>query len=444
MWSSGVTGGARTAFGLGSRDHRRRWIERACPHRRLLRIVDAQRTLAVRTRWWPSGGATGRTARASRLWCSSTSTRTRSPLSRTRDASRGGSRSTVSAETIAFMKLAEPFVSRPGFIDGSTCVRGELNPVRPTDGTAAIDVRRSSVAVTHLPRGIGLRLWWATQRPVRSRFDAPELGSSLGASRITTTFQRESCACRVPSVLLLRSVAAHAGARHAMPAAADHTSGADVGCGGGEPSGRAGLSRGLAARSALTRSWPSTPTMTYGRHSFDLPAGELGSTRSRSTTHGTRTTVRVPLRDGRQHRAARSGADSSVKFYYSHGSHWITDNREQPDRDGARVRSRRRWAAGATGIPACLRSWLQDRRRRRHVHLQRRQLLPAGSYEAKAAIDESWDENYGVGWCCRRRQHPVRASAADGDAVTFTFVSATNRRPVRHRPLPTDRRRLRR
>ncbi len=86
---------------------------------------------------------------------------------------------------------------------------------------------------------------------------------------------------------------------------------------------------------------------------------------------------------------------ASVKFYYDHKSHWVTDN----------VGSVIAVAAGSFQSelgcpgdwdPSCLRSWLQDVDGNGIYTLQTT-ALPAGSYETKVAIDESWDENYGQG-----------------------------------------------
>ena len=121
--------------------------------------------------------------------------------------------------------------------------------------------------------------------------------------------------------------------------------------------------------------------------------------------------------------ALSPGADSSVKFYYSHGSHWITDNLNSrivtaPGSFQAAL------GCGGDWDPACLRSWLQDPDGD-GTYTFSTTALPAGSYEAKAAIDESWDENYGAGGVAGGDNIPFEV-AADGDAVTFTFVSATN------------------
>src|SRR2546430_17094714 len=46
--------------------------------------------------------------------------------------------------------------------------------------------------------------------------------------------------------------------------------------------------------------------------------------------------------------------------------------------------------------PSCLRSWLQDPDGD-GIYTFETTALPKGSYEAKVAINESWDENYGAG-----------------------------------------------
>ncbi len=89
------------------------------------------------------------------------------------------------------------------------------------------------------------------------------------------------------------------------------------------------------------------------------------------------------------------GAPQSVKFYYDHASHWVTDN----------VNSVIAIAAGSFQSelgcssdwqPDCLRSWLQDPDGD-GTYVLLTTALPAGSYETKVTIDESWTENYGQG-----------------------------------------------
>jgi hypothetical protein len=98
-----------------------------------------------------------------------------------------------------------------------------------------------------------------------------------------------------------------------------------------------------------------------------------------------------------------------VKFYYDHTTHWITDN----------VSSRIVTAPGnyqsELGCPGdwqpdCLRSWLQDPDGD-GTFTRTVTGLAVGSYEVKAAIDESWAENYG------------QDGLPDGPNIAFTVPS---------------------
>ena len=117
------------------------------------------------------------------------------------------------------------------------------------------------------------------------------------------------------------------------------------------------------------------------------------------------------------------GAAATVKFYFDDKSKWITDN----------VNSRIVVAPGSFQSelgcagdwdPGCLRSWLQDVDGD-GVYERFVTGIPAGNYEAKAAIGESWDENYGIGGAQNGANIPFTVSA-DGATLRFAFVSATN------------------
>lgn len=83
-----------------------------------------------------------------------------------------------------------------------------------------------------------------------------------------------------------------------------------------------------------------------------------------------------------------------VKFYYSHQTHWVTSNRNAVI---ATAPGSYQHFLGCPGDwdPGCLRSWLQDTDGD-GVYTFKTRKLPAGNYEVKAAIDESWNENYGA------------------------------------------------
>lgn len=86
---------------------------------------------------------------------------------------------------------------------------------------------------------------------------------------------------------------------------------------------------------------------------------------------------------------------TSVKFYYDHKSHWITSNQNSviaivAGSFQSEIGCPGDWDAG------CLRSWLQDPDGDGYYTFTTN-AIPPGNYEAKVAIGESWDENYGQG-----------------------------------------------
>jgi glycosidase/fibronectin type 3 domain-containing protein len=87
------------------------------------------------------------------------------------------------------------------------------------------------------------------------------------------------------------------------------------------------------------------------------------------------------------------GASRTVKFYYDHKSHWITDNVNSTI---AVAPGSFQSELGCPGDwdPGCLRSWLQDPDGD-GIYSFVTTALPAGDYETKVALNESWDVNYG-------------------------------------------------
>jgi len=88
------------------------------------------------------------------------------------------------------------------------------------------------------------------------------------------------------------------------------------------------------------------------------------------------------------------GAETAVKFYYDHKTHWITDNVNSVIATAVGDFQSEVGCAGDWD-PSCLRSWLQDPDGD-GIYTFVTTEIPAGNYEAKAAINESWDESYGV------------------------------------------------
>jgi pullulanase len=155
--------------------------------------------------------------------------------------------------------------------------------------------------------------------------------------------------------------------------------------------------------------------------SFDLPAGgfeyKAALNDSWDENYGLRATrdgPNVPL---------TLGEPARVKFYYDHGTHWITDNR-----GGAIVTAPGSFQSelGCPGDwqPDCLRSWLQDPDGD-GVFTFATRALPAGAYEVKVTINESWDENYGEGGVRNGPNIPFTVSQSC-EEVVFTYVAATH------------------
>jgi len=116
------------------------------------------------------------------------------------------------------------------------------------------------------------------------------------------------------------------------------------------------------------------------------------------------------------------GAASDVKFYYDHKSHWITDNVNSVI---ATVPGSFQDELGCSGEwqPDCLLSWLQDVDGD-GTYTFTTDAIPAGSYEAKVTINESWDENYGEGGIPGGANIPF--SVGDGDVVTFSYDAVSH------------------
>jgi pullulanase-type alpha-1,6-glucosidase len=86
-------------------------------------------------------------------------------------------------------------------------------------------------------------------------------------------------------------------------------------------------------------------------------------------------------------------ADGSVRFYYDDKTHWVTSDRNSVI---ATVPGSFQSELGCPGDwdPGCFRSWLEDPTGTGDYSFTTA-AIPPGSYEAKVAINESWDENYG-------------------------------------------------
>jgi hypothetical protein len=104
------------------------------------------------------------------------------------------------------------------------------------------------------------------------------------------------------------------------------------------------------------------------------------------------------------------GSSTAVTFYYDPLSHWATDSVSSAIVTGA---GSFQHLLGCPGDwdPSCLRSWLEDPDGDGIYTLE--SYLQVGQYEAKAALNESWDVNYGLG------------GVVNGPNISFVVSSAT-------------------
>ena len=114
---------------------------------------------------------------------------------------------------------------------------------------------------------------------------------------------------------------------------------------------------------------------------------------------------------------------TTVKFYYDHETHWITDNQNSII---ATAPGSFQSELGCPGDwdPGCLRSWLQDPDGD-GIYSFATLDIPAGSYEVKVAINESWDVNYGAGGNQNGANIPFSVPGT-GYLVTFYWDSGTH------------------
>ena len=117
------------------------------------------------------------------------------------------------------------------------------------------------------------------------------------------------------------------------------------------------------------------------------------------------------------------GAATPVKFYYDHKSHWVTDNQTSVIAVAPGSFQSELGCAGDWD-PGCLRSWLQDPDGD-GIYGFTTTALPAGSYEAKVALNESWDVNYGAGGVLNGPNIAFNVSN-DNAEVTFTYDAASH------------------
>jgi hypothetical protein len=115
--------------------------------------------------------------------------------------------------------------------------------------------------------------------------------------------------------------------------------------------------------------------------------------------------------------------DSTVTFVYDNKTHLIADSVNSilanvPGSFQAAIGCSADWA------PDCLRTWLEDADGD-GVYTFTTTAIPAGDYEAKVALDMTWDVNYGADGAAGGDNIKFNVPA-DGATVDFSFDSTSN------------------
>jgi len=119
---------------------------------------------------------------------------------------------------------------------------------------------------------------------------------------------------------------------------------------------------------------------------------------------------------------ATSASPQNVTFYYDHKTHWVTENVSSII---ATVPGSFQSELGCSGDwdPGCFRSWLEDIQGS-GIYSFNTSAIPAGSYEAKVALNGSWDVNYGAGGV-QNGPNIAFSVPANGMDVVFQWNSVT-------------------
>jgi glycosidase len=158
--------------------------------------------------------------------------------------------------------------------------------------------------------------------------------------------------------------------------------------------------------------WQATLTLPAG--SYEYKAALNDSWAENYGLHGVRDGSNIPL---------SLLSPGPVKFFYDHKTNWLTDGKSSTI---VTAPGSFQSELGCTGDwdPGCLRSWLQDLDGD-GVYTFETTRLPPGDYEAKAALNETWDENYGVGGMRNGPNIPFHVSV-DGANVLFSYAPTTH------------------
>ena len=159
--------------------------------------------------------------------------------------------------------------------------------------------------------------------------------------------------------------------------------------------------------------WSTTLTLKAGSYnykaalnkSWDVSYGQGGS------ASGGNIPLTVPV-DG-----------TKVTFYYDNNTHWVTTNLDG-DIVTAAGSFQSEIGCPSDWSPDCLRSWLEDPDGD-GVYTFTTTAIPAGDYQVKAALNQSWDVNYGAGGTPGGANIDFNVPT-DGAKVTFSYVASTH------------------
>lgn len=119
-----------------------------------------------------------------------------------------------------------------------------------------------------------------------------------------------------------------------------------------------------------------------------------------------------------------SDGTTPITFFYDHRTHFVTSTAQGPI-VVAPGSFQSEMGCAADWDPACLRSWLQDPDGDGTYTLSTTQ-IPPGSYEAKAALNLTWDTNYGSGGVLNGANIPFTVPDVAGVITTFSFDGTTH------------------
>jgi glycosidase len=117
-----------------------------------------------------------------------------------------------------------------------------------------------------------------------------------------------------------------------------------------------------------------------------------------------------------------SDGTTPITFFYDHRTHFVTSTAQGPIVVAAGS-FQSEMGCGGDWDPACMRSWLQDPDGDGTYTLSTTQ-IPPGSYEAKVAINRTWDENYGAGGVPNGANIPFTVPDEVGVITTFSYDGA--------------------